>query len=79
MAHDSIPEHIKENYAYRVARGETWEAMAEQFVKDGYDDLAAWAKDCAKEAEKVVDEVKPKRARKETAKDATPTETAVTE
>ena len=71
MAHESIPEHIKENYEARVAAGEKFVDLAEQFAKDGYDDLAAWARDCADD---VKDEVKPKRGRprKETATDTTP-------
>lgn len=65
-----IPEHIAENYQARIDAGEDALAMAEQFVRDGYHELAEWARGRAAATGSAPD------APVETAKDKTPVETA---
>ena len=53
MAAETIKPFIADNYReLREQRGWSWEQMAAQFDRDGYTDLAAWAREEGKRTDK---------------------------
>ena len=51
--HPHVREFIADNYRQlREERGLTWEQLAQQFDRDGYDELAEWARSEGKRGDK---------------------------